>query len=333
MNRRRFLQATAASAASLALSRNAFAADNPDLASIQKEIEKRHDESVQRLQQWIRQPSIAAENRGMNEGCDLTMGMLRDAGFGEVTKIPTDGQPGIFATLDAGAPRTIGIYFMYDVKQVDPAEWSSPPFDAALIDKPGLGKADHWPRRSESERSRGLLSCRPARHSGRRPQASRQPGLRCRRRRGNRFTALPAVRATSGGARRPSEMRRRFHSIRRAVSRRQRHDHLGAKGVVELELVSSGEKWGRGPRKMSTPATRLDRQPRMASGAGSQTLVSADGNTPAIEGFADKARPLIAEEKKMIAEAARRLNEKVRSSLSVSTTGFTMSTFRRRWNC
>jgi hypothetical protein len=24
---------------------------------------------------------------------------------------------------------------------------------------------------------------------------------------------------------------------------------LGAKGVVELELVSSGEKWGRGPKK------------------------------------------------------------------------------------
>ena len=29
---------------------------------------------------------------------------------------------------------------MYDVKQVDPAEWSSPPFDAAIVDKPGLGK-------------------------------------------------------------------------------------------------------------------------------------------------------------------------------------------------
>ena len=49
MNRRRFLQATAASAATLALSRNSFAADNPDLTAIQKEIEKRHDESVQRL--------------------------------------------------------------------------------------------------------------------------------------------------------------------------------------------------------------------------------------------------------------------------------------------
>ena len=41
------------------------------------------------------------------------------------------------------------------------------------------------------------------------------------------------------------------------------------------------------------------------------TLVSPDGNTPAIEGFADKARPLSAAEKKMIAEAARRLDENV----------------------
>ncbi|PYY07835.1 MAG: hypothetical protein DMG61_24475, partial [Acidobacteria bacterium] len=142
MDRRTFLQATAAGAATLALSHNSIAAaDNPDLTAIQKEIEKRHDESVQRLQQWIRQPSIAAEKRGMDEGCNLTMRMLRDAGFGEVTKVPTDGQPGIFATLDAGAPRTLGLYFMYDVKQADPAEWSSPPFEAALIDKPGLGKA------------------------------------------------------------------------------------------------------------------------------------------------------------------------------------------------
>src|SRR5438045_5851586 len=77
----------------------------------------------------------------MDEGCYLTMRMLREAGFGEVTKVSTDGQPGIFATLDAGAPRTLGLYFMYDVKQADPAEWSSPPFEAALIDKPGLGKA------------------------------------------------------------------------------------------------------------------------------------------------------------------------------------------------
>src|SRR6202022_4959815 len=41
------------------------------------------------------------------------------------------------------------------------------------------------------------------------------------------------------------------------------------------------------------------------------TLVSPDGNTPAIDGFADKARTLSPTEKKMIAEAARRLDENV----------------------
>src|SRR5207247_2309782 len=116
------------------------AADPADIQPVKSEIERHHDEALHRLQESIRQPSIAAENRGMTEGCDLTMRLLRDAGFDQVTKVPTDGQPGIFATLDAGAARTIGLYFMYDVKQADPSEWSSPPWDATLVEKSGLGK-------------------------------------------------------------------------------------------------------------------------------------------------------------------------------------------------
>src|SRR6266404_4107522 len=139
IDRRTFIEAAVAGATTLVLQRRATA-DSPDLAPIRAQIEKRHDEAVERLQEWIRQPSIAAENRGVNEGCEMTMRLLRDAGFSGVTKIPTDGQPGIFATLDAGAPKTLGLYFMYDVKQADPAEWSSPPWEAKLVDKPGLGK-------------------------------------------------------------------------------------------------------------------------------------------------------------------------------------------------
>jgi len=111
-----------------------------ELASIQSEIEKRHDESIQRFQHWVKNPSIAAEDRGMDEGCELMMRMAREAGFQSAKRIDTDGHPGVFATLDAGAPRTFGLYFMYDVKQADPTEWSSPPFDAAIVDKPGFGK-------------------------------------------------------------------------------------------------------------------------------------------------------------------------------------------------
>src|SRR5438445_87590 len=111
IDRRRFLQTTVAGAA-LASMRRAQSANASEVMAVAAEADKRHDEAVQRLQEWIRQPSIAAENRGMTEGCELTMRYLREAGFDKVTKISTDGQPGIFATLDAGAPRTYGLYFM-----------------------------------------------------------------------------------------------------------------------------------------------------------------------------------------------------------------------------
>ncbi len=153
-DRRKFLASAGATAAMMAAPRWATgevfsgfdasaytqAAGQSDLAPIRAQIEKNHTQAVERLQTWIRQPSIAAENRGMNEGCELMMQMLREAGFQSVSKVPTDGQPGVFATLDAGAPKTFGLYFMYDVKQVDPSEWSSPPFEARLVDKPGFGK-------------------------------------------------------------------------------------------------------------------------------------------------------------------------------------------------
>jgi acetylornithine deacetylase/succinyl-diaminopimelate desuccinylase-like protein len=81
---------------------------------------------------------------------------------------------------------------------------------------------------------------------------------------------------------------------------------------VELELVSSGEKWGRGPRRdvHSSNKARLD-SPAWHLVEALATLVSADGNDPVIEGFADKARPLSPSEKTMIAEAANRLDENV----------------------
>jgi len=74
--------------------------------------------------------------------------------------------------------------------------------------------------------------------------------------------------------------------------------NLGAKGVVELELVSSGEKWHRGPK-----------QDLHSSNEALATLVEKDGHTPAIDGYADKARPLNAEEKALIREASKRMSE------------------------
>jgi len=313
MNRRTFLQATAAGAASLALSQKPFAASsNPDLAVIQKEIEKRHDESVQRLQAWIRQPSIAAEHRGMDEGCDLAMRMLSDAGFQGATKVSTDGQPGIFATLDAGAPRTLGIYFMYDVKQVDPSEWSSPPFDAAIVDKPGLGKCvvGRGAVNQKGPEASFLAAVHAIRNAGRKLPVNLVFVAEGEEEIGSPH--FPQI------VRRPEVLAalRKCHGVYIPAAEQDLDGKvtmtLGAKGVIEVELVSSGEKWGRGPRKdvHSSLKAMID-SPAWHLVEALNTLVSADGNTPAIDGFADKARPLSAAEKKMIAVAAGRLDEKV----------------------
>jgi acetylornithine deacetylase/succinyl-diaminopimelate desuccinylase-like protein len=85
---------------------------------------------------------------------------------------------------------------------------------------------------------------------------------------------------------------------------------LGAKGVVELELVSSGEKCGRGPKHdvHSSLEAELD-SPSWHLVQALDTLVQKDGHTPAVEGFFDKARPLTAAQKKMVEEHAARASE------------------------
>jgi acetylornithine deacetylase/succinyl-diaminopimelate desuccinylase-like protein len=310
-DRRKFLQTTAATAVALALPRWTRAAAAPaDLDPIFAEIQKRHDESLKRLQTWIHQPSIAAENRGMNEGCELTMQMLREAGFAQVAKVPTDGQPGIFATLDAGAPKTLGLYFMYDVKQVDPAEWSSPPWDAALVDKPGLGKVviGRGAVNQKGPEATFLAALHAIRGAGRKvpvnlvfvAEGEEEIGSPHFHQVVHRPDVLAAVKKCSGIFM-PSSSQGLDGEV--TIT-------LGAKGVVELELISSGEKWGRGPRKdvHSSNKARLD-SPAWHLVEALVTLVSPDGNDPAIEGFAAKARPVSTAEKKMIAEAANRLSE------------------------
>jgi len=301
-----------AGGAALAARRPLRGADRADLKPLFAEIEKRHDEALLRLQEWIRQPSIAAENRGMQEGCDLMMRLLRDAGFGQVTKVPSDGQPGVFATLDAGAPRSVGVYFMYDVKQADPKEWSSPPFEARLVDRPGLGKVvvGRGAVNQKGPEATFLAALHAFRATGRKlpvnlvfvaegeeeigsphfPQIVRRPDV------------LAALRKCTG-VYMPMPQQALDGTVMIT---------LGAKGVIEVELVSSGERWGRGPQQdlHSSNEARVD-SPAWHLVQALATLVGPDGHTPAIDGFADRARPLSAADKALIREASKRMSEDV----------------------
>src|SRR5262245_1806528 len=307
VTRREVLRAAGASAAAAVMPRFARAADT--LGPINVEIGKRHDEALRRLQDWVRQPSIAAENRGMDEGCELMMRLARDAGFQKVERMPTDGQPGVFAVLDAGAPRSVGLYFMYDVKQVDPTEWSAPPWDATLVDKPGFGKVlmGRGAVNQKGPEAALLAALHAIRGAGQRVPVNLVLVAEGEEEIGSphfvQVVQRPEVNAALSrcmGVFMPTAAQDPDGSL--AVS-------LGAKGVIELELVASGEKWGRGPTKdvHSGNRARLD-SPAFHLVQALATLVTVDGD-PAIDGFADAARPPSARQKELLDAAAARLDE------------------------
>jgi acetylornithine deacetylase/succinyl-diaminopimelate desuccinylase-like protein len=280
-----------------------------DLSDIRAEVAKRHDEAVKRLQDWIALPSIAAEDRNYPAGAEYMAQLARDAGFQTATVLNTDGKPGVFATLDAGAAKTVGLYFMYDVKQFDPAEWTSPPLEARIVDKPGIGKAvvGRGAVNQKGPESAFLAALHAIRGANK-----KMPVNLVMVAEGEEEIGSPHIGQLVHRPEVEAALRKCVGVFMPAAS--QDLDgvvtvSLGAKGVVELELVSSGEKWGRGPAKdIHSSLKAMVDSPAWHLIKALDTLVSDDGNTILIENY-PKPRPISAEEKAMIAEATKRRSE------------------------
>jgi acetylornithine deacetylase/succinyl-diaminopimelate desuccinylase-like protein len=284
-------------------------AANDDLAEIRSKISERHDEAVKRLQEWIALPSIAAEDRNFPAGAEYMAKLARDAGFQQALIIGTDGKPGVFATLDAGAAQTVGIYFMYDVKQFDPSEWSSPPLEARFVDKPGLGKAivGRGAVNQKGPEAAFLAALHAIRGAGR-----KMPVNLVLVAEGEEEIGSPHIGELVHNPQVESALRKCMGVFMPAAS--QDPDgivtvSLGAKGVVELELICTGERWGRGPGKdIHSSLKAMVDSPAWHLVKALDTLVSADGNTITIDNY-PKPQPLSPEEKAMIAKASKVRNE------------------------
>lgn len=290
-----------------------------DLADIKAVVAKQHDEGVKRIQDWIKQVSIAAEDRGYPEGAEYMAKLAKDAGFQQATIIETGGKPGVFATYDVGAPKTLGLYFMYDVKQYNPEEWSSPPTEAAIVDRPGFGKAimGRAATNQKGPQATFLAALHAIKGAGKKlpvnlvlvaegEEEIGSPNI-------DKLVYKPEVQAAL------KKTMGVFMPFATQDVEGNVQVNLGAKGMIEVELVASGEKWGRGPAKTihSSLKAMVD-SPSWHLVKALNTLVSEDGNEPAIENLTNKARPLSAEQKAMIAEAVKGRDEaKIKKQLGV----------------
>ena len=293
-------------AAVIALAGAPLAAETPEREKIAATVAAQHDATVKALTDWVALPTIAAEKRGTPEGAEYMMKLALDAGFQQAKIIPTDGVPAVFATLDAGAKTTVGIYFMYDVKQFDPAEWNTAPLEATLVDRPGEGTAivGRGVVNQKGPEIAFLAAIRAIQASGQKLPVNlvlvAEGEEEVASTHFDQVVAVPEVQAALAkaiGVFIPSANQNRDGSA--GIT-------LGAKGAVEFQLVVGGETSDKYPKtdihssnyaRIESPAWRLVKA--------LDTLVADDGHTPTIDGWFENVQPLTPRQRELIAQSIK----------------------------
>ena len=105
----------------------------PNLSDVFTYIDQHKQTFLNRLMEYLRQPSISAHGIGIAETAAFLVDLLNGIGL-EARTIETAGWPMVFAQRHdiPGAP-TVMLYGHYDVQPPDPLDaWVSPPFEPTI---------------------------------------------------------------------------------------------------------------------------------------------------------------------------------------------------------
>lgn len=109
-------------------------------SQIDSYLQRNLDRSISELSKLVAQPSVGAQNLGMDKCAEMTAGLFRKRGF-ETRLMPTGGAPVVFAERKGLKDKTILFYCHYDVQPAEPFElWDTPPFEPNLRDGKLFGR-------------------------------------------------------------------------------------------------------------------------------------------------------------------------------------------------
>jgi len=101
---------------------------------IYKYIDSYQDQYIGWLQELCKQPSVAAQHRGIKNTTTLVENYIRQVG-GQSKQFDTSGNPVVFGQFDGIKDKIISFYNHYDVQPEDPVDkWTYPPFGAEIHD-------------------------------------------------------------------------------------------------------------------------------------------------------------------------------------------------------
>jgi acetylornithine deacetylase/succinyl-diaminopimelate desuccinylase-like protein len=107
---------------------------------VSKYIDVHLNEHIKKMQEFLRQPSVSAENYGVRECAELLQSYFVDLGCKNTRLIKTESFPVIYGEYDAHAEKTLLVYMMYDTQPFTGEKWTSPPLEARLVDIEPFGK-------------------------------------------------------------------------------------------------------------------------------------------------------------------------------------------------
>jgi acetylornithine deacetylase/succinyl-diaminopimelate desuccinylase-like protein len=111
-----------------------------DFTAVDRYLEDHLEASLDELSRLVAQPSVAAQNLGMEACAELVASLLKARGF-DTKVLPTGGAPVVVAERAGASERTLLIYNHYDVQPAEPLElWTSPPFEPARRDGKLFGR-------------------------------------------------------------------------------------------------------------------------------------------------------------------------------------------------
>ena len=270
--------------------------------AIQAHIDTHLAEHIERIQRWVRQPSVSWDNLGVSECANLVATTFQELGCQEVELIEGRFHPGVWAYFDAGSPVTVHAYCMFDTRTVDPAAWDYDPWGGELTSAGGYPQV--------------LI--------GRGAMSAKGPFVAFL----NALSSIIAVEGTlpvniaflaEGEEIMGSPSYRNFVERKRdslatvdasyCLTSSQAADGvinlgLGLKGMIVVELSASGDRWGGAPGSTihSMAGGLVDSPPFRLAGA-LASLTDSDDRGCAVEGLEDAwlyRKPLGSEERKLL---------------------------------
>lgn len=270
-------------------------------------LDAHQPEHLERVRAFVRQPSISADGTGIGAMAELVAASIWEIG-GSASIVPTAGHPVVLGRLEAGVPKTLLFYGMYDVQPVEGEDWMVPPFAGEVVDLPDRGPSIVARGAFNSKGPMaGFLNVLGAyRALGERPPVNVTFMIEGEEELGSRHLGA-FVESHREVLRADAAYFASFGQDPRGVPTL----YLGVKGIIFMELICRGGAWGGPETRMihgsnavwvGSPTWRLIQALTSLMGHDEQIL---------IEGFYDEVAALDADEEHLLERMTEVFDERV----------------------